>query len=96
MANTFGGDFDLSLSRLPWCVQQRGMPPLLQTGTTVGWKGLINDADPDGRFRINRGMCLARGLLLKIRQLGVPVACEFLDVITPQYIADLVTWGAHG
>ncbi|HVY82584.1 MAG TPA: 3-deoxy-7-phosphoheptulonate synthase [Steroidobacteraceae bacterium] len=64
--------------------------------TTVGWKGLINDPDLDGSFRINKGLGLARGLLLQINQLGVPAGCEFLDMITPQYIADLVAWGAIG
>jgi 3-deoxy-7-phosphoheptulonate synthase len=64
--------------------------------TTVGWKGLINDPDLDGSFRINDGLGLARGLLLDINQLGLPAGCEFLDMITPQYIADLVAWGAIG
>src|SRR6185312_982968 len=52
--------------------------------TTVGWKGLINDPDLDGRFRIDRGLRLARELLLDINELGVPAGCEFLDIITPQ------------
>jgi 3-deoxy-7-phosphoheptulonate synthase len=64
--------------------------------TTVGWKGLINDPALDGSFDINRGLQLARGLLLSINQLGLPAGCEFLDMITPQYIADLVSWGAIG
>jgi len=64
--------------------------------TTVGWKGLINDPDLDGSFRINQGLRLARGLLLSINRLGLPAGCEFLDMITPQYIADLVSWGAIG
>jgi 3-deoxy-7-phosphoheptulonate synthase len=64
--------------------------------TTVGWKGLINDPHLDGSFRIDEGLHLARRLLLEINALGVPAACEFLDVITPQYIADLVGWGAIG
>ncbi|HZX71981.1 MAG TPA: 3-deoxy-7-phosphoheptulonate synthase [Rhodanobacter sp.] len=64
--------------------------------TTVGWKGLINDPDLDGSFRIDRGLRLARGLLRDINALGVPAGCEFLDMITPQYIADLVAWGAIG
>ena len=64
--------------------------------TTVGWKGLINDPDLDGSFRINEGLRVARGLLLDINQLGLPAGCEFLDMITPQYIADLVAWGAIG
>lgn len=64
--------------------------------TTVGWKGLINDPYLDGSFRINHGLRLARGLLREINQLGLPAGCEFLDMITPQYIADLVAWGAIG
>jgi 3-deoxy-7-phosphoheptulonate synthase len=64
--------------------------------TTVGWKGLINDPDLDGSFRIDRGLRLARGLLIGINELGMPAGCEFLDMITPQYIADLVAWGAIG
>jgi 3-deoxy-7-phosphoheptulonate synthase len=64
--------------------------------TTVGWKGLINDPGLDGSFRINDGLRLARRLLLDVNALGLPAACEFLDVTTPQYIADLVAWGAIG
>jgi len=64
--------------------------------TTVGWKGLINDPDLDGSFHIDRGLRLARGLLHDINALGLPAGCEFLDMITPQYIADLVAWGAIG
>jgi 3-deoxy-7-phosphoheptulonate synthase len=64
--------------------------------TTVGWKGLINDPDLDGSFRINDGLRLARKLLGDINQLGLPAGCEFLDMITPQYIADFVAWGAIG
>jgi 3-deoxy-7-phosphoheptulonate synthase len=64
--------------------------------TTVGWKGLINDPDLDGSFNINRGLRLARQLLLEINELGLPAGCEYLDMITPQYIADLVSWGAIG
>jgi 3-deoxy-7-phosphoheptulonate synthase len=64
--------------------------------TTVGWKGLINDPNLDGSFRINEGLRVARGLLLDLNELGVPVGCEYLDMITPQYIADLVAWGAIG
>jgi 3-deoxy-7-phosphoheptulonate synthase len=64
--------------------------------TTVGWKGLINDPNLDGSFQINRGLKMARGLLLDINQLGLPAGCEFLDMITPQYIADFVAWGAIG
>ncbi len=64
--------------------------------TTVGWKGLINDPDLDGSFDINRGLRLARELLLDIAELGLPAGCEYLDMITPQYVADLVSWGAIG
>jgi 3-deoxy-7-phosphoheptulonate synthase len=64
--------------------------------TTVGWKGLINDPDLDGRFDINRGLRVARELLLEISEMGLPAGCEYLDMITPQYIADFVSWGAIG
>lgn len=64
--------------------------------TTVGWKGLINDPDLDGSFNITQGLHTARGLLLDINNLGLPAACEFLDMTTPQYIADLVAWAAIG
>jgi 3-deoxy-7-phosphoheptulonate synthase len=64
--------------------------------TTVGWKGLINDPGLDGSFNINKGLRLARQLLLAVNDEGVPAGCEFLDMITPQYIADLVSWGAIG
>ncbi|TAL77634.1 MAG: 3-deoxy-7-phosphoheptulonate synthase [Burkholderiaceae bacterium] len=64
--------------------------------TTVGWKGLINDPGLDGSFNINLGLRTARKLLIEINQLGLPASCEFLDMITPQYIADLVSWGAIG
>ena len=64
--------------------------------TTVGWKGLINDPNLDGSFEINKGLRVARELLLDINELGVPAGTEFLDMITPQYIADLVSWGAIG
>jgi 3-deoxy-7-phosphoheptulonate synthase len=64
--------------------------------TTVGWKGLINDPDLDGSFQINKGLRVARGLLREINELDLPAGCEFLDIITPQYIADLVAWGAIG
>ena len=64
--------------------------------TTVGWKGLINDPYMNGSFRINEGLRIARDLLVKINQAGVPAGCEFLDVISPQYIGDLVSWGAIG
>ena len=64
--------------------------------TTVGWKGLINDPDLDGTFRINHGLRVARRLLLELNEMGVPSGVEFLDVFTPQYFADLVAWGAIG
>ena len=64
--------------------------------TTVGWKGLINDPFLDGSFKINDGLRLARELLLEINELGVPAATEFLDTLTPQYYADLISWGAIG
>ena len=64
--------------------------------TTVGWKGLINDPILDGSFAINEGLRLARRLLLDLAELGLPSGCEFLDPITPQFISDLVTWGAIG
>lgn len=64
--------------------------------TTVGWKGLINDPDLDGSFRIDRGLRRARRLLLAINELGLPAGCEYLDTATPQYISDLVGWGAIG
>ncbi len=64
--------------------------------TTVGWKGLINDPFMDGSYNINSGLRMSRGLLLRIAEMGVPAATEFLDVITPQYISDLIAWGAIG
>jgi 3-deoxy-7-phosphoheptulonate synthase len=64
--------------------------------TTVGWKGLINDPNLDGSFQINDGLRLARRLLLELNEAGIPAGCEFLDMITPQYFADLVSWGAIG
>jgi len=64
--------------------------------TTVGWKGLINDPDLDGSFNINKGLHLARRLLLDLGDMGLPAGTEFLDTISPQFIADLVSWGAIG
>jgi 3-deoxy-7-phosphoheptulonate synthase len=64
--------------------------------TTVGWKGLINDPHLDESFDINEGLRLARKLLLEVNEIGLPCATEFLDLISPQYIADLVSWGAIG
>ncbi|MDO5470381.1 MAG: 3-deoxy-7-phosphoheptulonate synthase [Akkermansia sp.] len=64
--------------------------------TTVGWKGLINDPFMDESYNINSGLRMSRGLLLRLAEMGVPAATEFLDVITPQYISDLIAWGAIG
>ncbi len=64
--------------------------------TTVGWKGMINDPYMDNSFRINDGLRMARELLRNINELGLPAGTEFLDVISPQYIADLISWGAIG
>jgi len=64
--------------------------------TTVGWKGLINDPYLDESFRIDEGLRIARQLLIEINRLGLPAASEFLDVISPQYIGDLISWGAIG
>jgi len=64
--------------------------------TTVGWKGLINDPYLNSSFRINEGLRIARDLLVRINQTGVPAGSEFLDVISPQYIGDLISWGAIG
>jgi len=64
--------------------------------TTVGWKGLINDPDMDDSFDINKGVKMARALLLDINNLGLPAGVEYLDLISPQFIADLVGWGAIG
>ena len=64
--------------------------------TTVGWKGLINDPHLDGTFDINFGLRQARKLLLSLNEMGMPASTEFLDMITPQYYADLISWGAIG
>ena len=64
--------------------------------TTIGWKGLINDPHLDESFKINDGLRIARHLLLDLAEMGVPAGTEFLDMITPQYMADLVSWGAIG
>ncbi len=64
--------------------------------TRVGWKGLINDPDLDESFNINKGLRIARRLLLDINELGLPAATEYLDLITPQYVSDLIAWGAIG
>ncbi len=64
--------------------------------TTVGWKGLINDPDLNDSCHINKGVHLARKLLLKLSDMGMPTGTEYLDLISPQYIADLVSWGAIG
>src|SRR5690242_6819416 len=85
-------------------VRDRSAPDLLilmrvyfeKPRTTVGWKGLINDPHLDGSFQINDGLRSARRLLLELNNLGLPAGCEFLDMTTPQYFADLVAWGAIG
>ena len=64
--------------------------------TTVGWKGLINDPRLDGTFAVNEGLRLGRRFLLDVAELGLPAGCEFLDLISPQFTADLVSWGAIG
>lgn len=64
--------------------------------TTVGWKGLINDPKLDGSFDINHGLRIARGLLRDLAEMGLPAGTEFLDPISPQFVADLVSWGAIG
>ena len=64
--------------------------------TSIGWKGLINDPDLTGTFNINKGLKVARDLLLQLAELGMPTATEYLDLISPQYIADLISWGAIG
>ena len=64
--------------------------------TTIGWKGLINDPHLDQSFKINDGLRIARHLLLDLAEMGVPAGTEFLDMISPQYFVDLVTWGAIG
>ncbi|MEQ1559476.1 MAG: 3-deoxy-7-phosphoheptulonate synthase AroG [Methyloglobulus sp.] len=64
--------------------------------TTVGWKGLINDPDIDSSFNINKGLRVARQLLLDLNDMGMPSATEYLDLITPQYLSDLISWGAIG
>jgi 3-deoxy-7-phosphoheptulonate synthase len=64
--------------------------------TTVGWKGLINDPYLDGSFQINQGLRTSRKLLVELNELGMPAGVEYLDVISPQYISDLVSWGAIG
>ena len=64
--------------------------------TTVGWKGLINDPDMDESYKANKGLMLAREILKEIAEIGLPVGTEFLDPISPQYVADLISWGAIG
>jgi len=64
--------------------------------TSIGWKGLINDPFIDGTFSINKGLHIARDLLVHLAEMGLPAGCEFLDTIMPQFIADLVSWGAIG
>ena len=64
--------------------------------TSIGWKGLINDPDISGEYNINKGLRVARNLLLELSEKGMPAATEFLDLISPQYVADLISWGAIG
>lgn len=64
--------------------------------TTVGWKGLISDPDLDKSFNVEKGLHLARNLLMQINEMGIPAATEFLDMVTGQYISDLISWGAIG
>lgn len=64
--------------------------------TTIGWKGLINDPDLDNSFHINKGLRMARRLLLDLNTIGMPSATEYLDLISPQYLSDLISWGAVG
>ena len=64
--------------------------------STIGWKGLINDPDLDGSFNVNKGLEAGRKLLLELNEMGIPAGCEFLDAVTAQYYADLVSWGAIG
>ncbi len=64
--------------------------------TTIGWKGLINDPDLNNSYDVNKGLATARKLLLKINEIGLPAGTEYLDIITPQYISDLISWGAIG
>jgi len=64
--------------------------------TTVGWKGLINDPDLDSSFNMNKGLRIARKLLVDVTTLGIPAATEYLDLISPQYVSDLISWGAIG
>lgn len=70
--------------------------PNINSTCFVGWKGLINDPNLNGTFSINRGLKIARSLLLQLNELSVPCGCEFLDTLTPQYVGDLVSWGAIG
>ena len=64
--------------------------------TVIGWKGLINDPDLDNSFNINKGIKIARKLLIDLAEMGVPAGHEYLDLISPQYISDVICWGAIG
>jgi 3-deoxy-7-phosphoheptulonate synthase len=64
--------------------------------TVIGWKGLINDPDLDGSFKINKGIKIARQLLMDLSEMNIPCGHEFLDLVSPQYISDLISWGAIG
>ncbi len=93
---------DYARRLLPWREQLAGELCIFmrvyfeKPRTTVGWKGLINDPNLDGSFQINKGLRLARGLLLELAEMGLPAGSEFLDTISPQFIADLISWGAIG
>ena len=64
--------------------------------TVIGWKGLINDPDLDGSFKINKGIKIARKLLIDLAEMEIPCGHEFLDLVSPQYLSDLISWGAIG
>ena len=64
--------------------------------TVIGWKGLINDPDLDGSFKINKGIRIARKLLIDLAEMEIPCGHEFLDLVSPQYVSDLISWGAIG
>ena len=64
--------------------------------TVIGWKGLINDPDLDGSFKINNGIKIARQLLIDLSEMNIPCGHEFLDLVSPQYLSDLISWGAIG
>ncbi|WP_036479029.1 3-deoxy-7-phosphoheptulonate synthase [Myxosarcina sp. GI1] len=93
-------DYAIRLKALAECVRERLLIVMRvyfeKPRTTVGWKGLINDPNLDGSFDVQKGLFTARSLLLKIAEIGLPVATEALDPITPQYLAELISWAAIG